>query len=240
VRTVVHFAPHPDDELLGAPVSLFALRDLEWRVVNVAVTLGRPEQEERRLAEVREACARAGFELRVDGAEPAGVLRELRPDLVVCPSPHDHHPTHERVGRDVLAAVRAAGAPSRVWLWAIYADLGLPTLVRGCSPERLREIEHALEAHEGELTRNDVRQMLRARAQLNTVLAGERVFGFGSPGMQLPGAELLTEVAVADGRFLLCEPRLADRDELGAAGEADVTDWLFQPSLTTQFGSRHC
>jgi N-acetylglucosamine malate deacetylase 1 len=239
VKTVVHFAPHPDDELLGAPVSLFALRDLGWRVVNVAVTLGRPEQEERRLGELREACARARFELRVDGAGPAGVLHELRPDLVVCPSPHDHHPTHERVGREVLAAIRDAGAPSRVWLWAIYADLGLPTLVRGCSAERLREIEHALEAHAGELTRNDVRQMLRARAQLNTVLAAERVFGFGSAGMKLPGAELLTEVAVVADRFLLCEPRLAERDELGAPGGADVTDWLFQPSLTTRFGSRH-
>jgi LmbE family N-acetylglucosaminyl deacetylase len=240
VSTVVHFAPHPDDELLGAPVSLFALRDLGWRVVNVAVTLGRPEQRERRLAEVREACARARFELRTENTDARAVLDDLQPALVVCPSPHDHHPTHELVGRDVLAAVRAGGAPSRVWLWAIYADLGLPTLVRSCGPERLREIEHALEAHAGELTRNDVRQMVRARAQLNAVLAAERVFGFGSPGIDVTAAELLTELAVSDGRFVLCEPRFAERDELGSPGDADVTGWLFQPSLTTQFGSRHC
>jgi LmbE family N-acetylglucosaminyl deacetylase len=238
VKTVVHLAPHPDDELLGPPVSLFALRDAGWRVVNVAVTLGRPQQRERRLGEAAEACRRAGFELVVE-REPAEALAEIAADLVVCPSPYDHHPTHERVGRETLSAVLAAGAPSHVWLWAIYAEIALPTLARRVDESRLREIEHALEAHAGEVERNDVRRLLRARAELGAVLAVERVFGFGSPGRDLAGAELLSELALVDGRLRLCEPRLAEADELGEPGPLDVTDWLFEPSPTSRFGSRH-
>jgi LmbE family N-acetylglucosaminyl deacetylase len=238
VKTAVHFAPHPDDELLGAPVSLFALRDAGWRVVNVAVTLGRPHQRERRLAEVEEACRRAGFELLVE-REPADVLGEVEADLVICPSPYDHHPTHERVARETLRSVLAGGGPQHVWLWAIYAEVGLPTLARAVEPDRLVQIERALEAHAGEVRRNDVRRLLRARAELGAVLAVERVFGYGSTGRNLPGAELLSELVLVDGRFRLGEPRLAEADELGEAGPLDVTDWLFEPSTTTRFGSRH-
>ena len=62
-RTVLHLAPHPDDELIGAPATLMALRDADYRIVNVACSLGRREQRSRREAELREACRRAGFEL---------------------------------------------------------------------------------------------------------------------------------------------------------------------------------
>jgi LmbE family N-acetylglucosaminyl deacetylase len=236
--TVLHLAPHPDDELLGAPGSLFALRDAGWRVVNVACTLGRPAQRERRLAEVTEACRRAGFELLVE-LTPAEALSGLQPSLVVCPSPHDHHPTHERIGRETLAAVQAVGAPSRVWLWALYAGLGLPTLVRPIDTERLAEIEEALEAHKGQLARIDLGRLMRARAEVGALIAAERVVGFGSAALELEGAELLTELAVDGDRFRLCEPRVARAHELGEPGPLDVTDWLFEPSLTTRFGSRH-
>lgn len=237
-RTVLHLAPHPDDELLGAPSSLYALRDAGWRVVNVACTLGRPSQRERRLAEVTEACARAGFELLVEVA-PADALAEVAPSLVVGPSPHDHHPTHERVGRELLAAVRQAAAPARVWLWALYADLGLPSLVRPTDETRLGEIAYALEAHAGQLARIDLARLLRARAETAAMIAAERVFGFGSPQLGLGGAEILTELALVHDRYRLCEPRVAEADELGEPGALDVTDWLAEPSLTTRFGSRH-
>jgi LmbE family N-acetylglucosaminyl deacetylase len=238
MSTVLHLAPHPDDELLGAPSSLYALRDAGWRVVNVACTLGRPAQRERRLAEVTEACVRAGFELLVEVA-PADALTQVAPALVIGPSPHDHHPTHERVGRELLAAVRQVGGPARVWLWALYADLGLPSLVRPTDATRLAEIAHALEAHEGQLARIDLGRLLRARAEAAAMIAGERVFGFGSPQLDLPAAELLTELALEDGRFRLCEPRIAVTDELGEPGRLDVTEWLAESSLTTRFGSRH-
>ncbi|MDX6538810.1 MAG: GlcNAc-PI de-N-acetylase, partial [Gaiellales bacterium] len=62
-RTLLCLSPHPDDEVAGMPATLMALRDAGWRVVNLACGLGRPEQHGRRLAELEEACRRAGFEL---------------------------------------------------------------------------------------------------------------------------------------------------------------------------------
>ena len=63
--TVLHLSPHPDDEVLGAGATLLGLREAGHRVINLACSLGRPEQQERRRAEVTEACRRAGFELIV-------------------------------------------------------------------------------------------------------------------------------------------------------------------------------
>jgi len=61
---VLHVAPHPDDELIGAPATLMALRDAGWTIVNLAYGLGRSNQRSRREVELREACRLAGFELR--------------------------------------------------------------------------------------------------------------------------------------------------------------------------------
>lgn len=92
--TVLHVAPHPDDELLPAGGTLLRLRDAGWSVVNLACSLGRPAQHARRRAELEEACARAGFALRIaaaaeaplDGAalraEIAGALDDLAPELL--------------------------------------------------------------------------------------------------------------------------------------------------------------
>ena len=241
-RVAVHFSPHPDDELLGAPAALFTLRDAGWRIVNVACSLGRPTQRARRRGELEEACRRAAFELRVDEPEPVAVLAELRPTLVVAPSPHDRHPFHEEVGRAALAAVAETGATETVWLWGLWGELALPTLVVEVTDERLDEIEHALSAHAGELERNDARRLLRARSAANAVVGAERVFGFGSQGLPFRRAELLTELRLVGDRWRLCEPRVLHGAQAagdGNAGETDVTEWLVERSLTSRFGSRH-
>lgn len=240
VPVAVTFSPHPDDEVIGAPGALFALRDAGWRVVVVACSLGRPPQHERRRGELIEACRRARFELRLDNVEPDVVLDDLRPSIVIGPSPHDRHPFHEQVGRDVLRAVAAAAAPTIVWLWGIWGELAMPSLVVELSDARLDEIEHALGAHEGELARADFRRLVRSRAAVNSVVGAERVFGFGAPALPFPNAELLTELRLVDGRFLLCEPRiLGSVAEQGTSGAVDLSDWLFEPSVTARFGSRH-
>ena len=46
--TVLHLSPHPDDEVVGMPATLMALRDAGWRVVNLACGLGRPARHQRR------------------------------------------------------------------------------------------------------------------------------------------------------------------------------------------------
>ncbi len=231
VQTVVHFSPHPDDELIGAPATLMALRDAGWRVVNVACGLGRPEQHQRREAELREAAARAGFETRVlrppvamsaaDDLAAArlrlldaigGELQELRPALAVSPSPVDRHPAHELVGAAVREALADLGdAAPRWWMWGFWGQLPQPTLATAFDAARLDQVLTALAAHEGELRRNDYRRLVRARAELNASLGPELVFGFGSaapPGLRY--AELLTEVARVDDRWLLGRARWLD------------------------------
>lgn len=244
METTVHFSPHPDDELIGAPATLMALRDAGWRVVNLACGLGRPDQHARREAEVRNAAARARFELRIERPPVAmssaddsadarerllGIVRreldDLRPRIVVSPSPNDRHPAHELVGgavRDALAE-RGDDAP-RWWIWGLWGPLPLPTLATAFDAARMEEILDALDAHSGELARNDYRRFVRARAEMNASLGPELLFGFGS--VAPPGArfvELLTEAVRTDGRWLLGRARWLDATEpLVAPGDTVI------------------
>jgi len=202
---VLHASPHPDDELLGAPATLMALRDAGHEVLNVACSA-----EGVRRAEAEEACRRAGFGLVVLEGELEAELGRLAADagLVVGPSPHDRHPEHERVGRALLAA-----GVERLWLWGLWGELRFPTTIVEYGEERLAEIVAALEAHESQLARNDYRRLVAGRGTAETVLAPERAFGFGSPGLAGPYAEATTEVVRGPDGWLLGAPRRLDPAE---------------------------
>jgi LmbE family N-acetylglucosaminyl deacetylase len=243
VLTVLHLAPHPDDEVIGAGATLLALQAAGHRVINLAVTLGRPEQAARRLGEVERACERAGFELVVHSAEHdltdavASLIDEHRVDVLVAPSPHDGHHEHERVGRAARDALQARheAPPPRLWLWGLWADLPWPTLYHGFDEPLIERAIHVLEAHRGELERNDYRALARARATANRVLGAERVFGWGAPGRDQPFAELLMEAVVGEDGWWATAPRaldparpLEDPPEPAAA----IGWWLHEPSFT--------
>jgi len=262
--TVLSVAPHCDDEVIGAPATLFALRDRGWRVVNLTTSLGSAADSPRRLSEVTEACRRAGFELVV--ADPplgdplradqlpsaqAALERELEtvisrwePLIVMAPSPHDRHPGHEVVGRAVTAVLEARRFPVELWMWGLWADLAFPTLVVPFGAERLEEVLRALEAHAGELERNDYRRLVSGRATMNASLGPERVFGFGSSATGFSFAELVMEVHLVEGRWLLGSPCVIDSHPRLARGGGspgtptgrDVTAWMHAPSITSMFG----
>ena len=208
-----------------------ALRDAGHRVVNVACSLGRPEQRARREAELREACRLAGFELRLPAkpvpisrdSDPAAAHAELKelalkaitdldPRIVLSPGPGDRHHGHRLVAGAVQDAISERGpAPPPLWMWALWGPLPQPTLGTLFDQARLEEILTALDAHRSELARNDFRRLVRGRAEMNAVLAAELLFGFGAE--TLPNAsyaELLTEVVYADDRWLLGRPRWLD------------------------------
>ena len=204
---VLHLAPHPDDEVLGAGATLLGLRAHGHRVINLACGLGRPDQHERRRAELEEACERADFELVVGDAASAGELIEREGvQLLVAPDREDAHPAHAAVAAEAAEAAAATGVAW--WSWGLWRDLARPTLFSGFGEERLARLQHVLAAHSGELERNDYAELLRARAVAARVLGAERVFGFGSARRPEPYAELL-----ADGG----PPRVLDlADPLGA------------------------
>lgn len=228
------------------------------RIINLACSLGRPGDQQRRKAEARESASRTGFELIIPSrpaaigsgedldaaqAELAMLIAELVPqeavDIVFSPSPHDRHPGHEVVGRAALDALAPLqdGSPAW-WMWGLWADLPFPTLITYFRSERLRQILHALDAHAGELERNDYRRLLQSRAAANAVLGPERVFGFGGGGGREEFAELATEVVFKDGGWLLGRPRELDpREPLVEPTRAPLSAWLTEPSLTQRFGT---
>lgn len=218
---VLHASPHPDDELIGAPATLMALRDAGHTIVNLACSFGRPEDAAGRRAELEEACRRAGFELVAD-VEPLELLRERPFDLVIGPSPHDRHPAHETVGRALVEA-----APERLWLWGLWGALPFPTTIVEYDEARLQEIQHALEAHASQIDRNDYRRLVTGRGLASTVLGGELVYGFGSPGLNGPYVELTTEVVRTEAGWRLGAPRALDpSDPFPEPTGRDIAGWL--------------
>ncbi len=248
VQTVLHVAPHPDDELIGAPAALMGMQDAGYRVVNLAADLTRGPQRERRHAELRTACARAGFELVETPLAPAGTdpedhlagvvsgaLDRIEPAVVVSPSPHDLHPAHERVARATRRALETREVSPRWWMWGLWGDLPLPNLLVAFDEARLARILKALAAHEQELARNDYRALVRGRAMMNSVLGCERIFGYGSgraAGAEY--AELLTEVVRHEGNWVAGEGRTLDVDDPLPAVRAgrSLTWWLDTPSIS--------
>ena len=250
--TVVHVAPHPDDEALGCPGALLHLLDRGWRVVSVIASLGFPNQWERRRAEFEEASRRANFvpvfldppldiSLHDDLAQATErVATELplimalhEASVVVSPSPHDVHHGHETVARGVQRAMDSLPPSVRWWMWGIWGDLPAPNVFFPFGEPALTRMLHILEAYQGELARNDYRRLLVGRASTNAVLGSERVFGFGSPAASsLPYAEVLTEVRRVGRRWMASQAQHLDQGPLrDEQFSADLTAWVESPSV---------
>jgi LmbE family N-acetylglucosaminyl deacetylase len=227
VICALHLSPHPDDEVMGAGATLLGLRAAGHRVINLACGLGRPEQHERRRAEVQDACERAGFELVVHDPPlhmsrgddltsvtvsatraAARIVADEGVSLLISPAPEDAHPAHGAIARAAREVAEQAGL--RWWAWGLWRDLEAPTLYSGFGEERLAALQQVLLAHGGEIERNDFPALLRARAVAARVLGAERVWGFGSPGRDDAYAELLTEWVPDRGRLVPGTPRSLD------------------------------
>ena len=159
--------------------------------------------------------------------------------MVVAPSPHDGHPRHEPSAAPRATPSRRGAARTRrprLWLWGLWADLPRPTLYHGFDEVLMRRRTHVLEAHAGELARNDYRVLLRARATANRVLGAERVFGWGAPGETEPFAELLMETWCGEDDWWTTGPRALDPAHpfRGRAREpaAPIGWWLHERSFT--------
>jgi LmbE family N-acetylglucosaminyl deacetylase len=243
---VLHVSPHPDDELLGAPALLLALADAGHQLANLTVSLGRRGDHTRRRAELHEASARAGLELRTCtpplsigrdddlGAAQAQLTHQLVTDeefdLLIAPSPHDGHHGHEVVARAAVAAASARGTP--LWMWALWSELPVPTILHAFGPPMLERVARALSAYAGELQRNDYLRILAPRAEVIAVLGPERVFGFGAAGISARYAEVVCEAVPHAGAMLLGTPRTLDpAAPLAPPSTHDLTTWLHASSL---------
>ena len=219
--------------------------------MNLALSLGRPDDHARRRTEVEEACRRARIGLLI--AEPpiamsatdsrADAEDRVRwqlsmalngsepPDLIIGPSPHDVHHSHELTGRAIREVLAARDDAPPWWMWAIWGDLPFPTLVTIFDDARQVEIEEALSAHAGEMARADHRVHVESRSRLTAVTAAEKVFGFGAPALAAGRAEVVTEVVREDGAWKLGSPRmLSAADPLARPSSRRVDSWVDSPS----------
>jgi LmbE family N-acetylglucosaminyl deacetylase len=232
-RTVLHVSPHPDDESIGAPCTLLALRDADWRVVNVVCSLGREPDWQRRRKEVDAAAAVAEFEnvvpersIRMSSGDDqrraqrdivgmlGPMLKEPDVELVIGPHPDDGHHGHETVARAIRDALVAADRPIAWWMWGIWRDLPQPSIYSPCDPHHVELSEKMIAAYPGENARNSYRSMHRARRRVNAVLGTEKVFGFGKGHRNsTKWAELLAEVSYRDGAWTCGPPRWLEEKE---------------------------
>jgi LmbE family N-acetylglucosaminyl deacetylase len=229
----LHLAPHPDDEVLGAGATLLALSRAGHEVTNLAVSLGRRAERERRSSELEAACERLGIGLRVldppldlsvgEGDDLIAAERRLAlelsdaaagADLLIAPSLDDAHPGHGMVARAALTAMapNSRRAP-RLWLWSVWSTLRHPTAMTVFDEATMEQLERALEEHRSQLERNNYPRLLRGRAMAAAVLGPELLFGSGSAGLESPFAELICEVASVEGRWLFGTPRTLDPEK---------------------------
>ena len=121
--------------------------------------------------------------------------------------------------------------PDRLWLWGLWGALPFPTTIVEHDESRLGEIQHALEAHQSQVARNDYRRLVAGRGMASTVLGGELVFGFGKQGLDGPYAELTTEVVRTGSGWRLGAPRALDPlDPFPEPTEREIGGWLHSPS----------
>ncbi len=241
---VLHVSPHPDDEILGAGGALRLLAASGWRVHNLACSLGRPADHERRRAELLCAAGEVGFATTImnplakissgDDLEQSAnsiaaavteLATQLKADIVVSPHPHDGHHGHEVVARGVDRALSAMGnAAPRWWMWGLWSDLPFPSIYVPFGDSVMNELRHGLAEYVGENARTPYNVLHPARAAAYAVLGPERVFGFGSAtASEQPYADLLTEALRNDDRWLLGRPRVLDpADPLDAYADADA------------------
>jgi LmbE family N-acetylglucosaminyl deacetylase len=152
-KRILVLAPHPDDETLGCggTIAITAARGAE---VHVAVVSdgGKllPEDEARRIDtvvlrkdEAREACRVLGVketsffgypdgDLKSHGdmikADVSGLVERFRPEIVLSPSPFDHHEDHIAVS-NVVAEVCAGRNDLRLAFFQVYGTLRFNSLV---------------------------------------------------------------------------------------------------------------
>lgn len=149
-RSVIAFAPHPDDEIFGCGATLARLRARGASLRTIVVTdgaLGGDGAKDALVATREAECRRAAACLGLPAPEfwrlpdrglrygealiesVLGAIRDAGADLVFAPSPLEAHPDHSTLAMAVIEAVRRIGTNLRLALYEIGVPLRPNTLV---------------------------------------------------------------------------------------------------------------
>ena len=138
-QRVLVIAPHPDDEVIALGGTLALHRSLGSDTTTVYVTMDEPSPSGRtvRKSEAATAGSFLGYDCRFldypDGwvsrhevavsRDLEAVIRTIRPDLVYCPFPGDHHRDHQAVAASAAIALGRAGSDAQVWCYEVWSNL---------------------------------------------------------------------------------------------------------------------
>jgi LmbE family N-acetylglucosaminyl deacetylase len=191
---------HPDDEILTAmPLGLRFVKE-GWDVVNVAVTLGRPDQRDRRRKELDAACAYLGIRTIVPDdiglreriksgdadewqecvAMMAKIIDQAQPEVIIVHHSDDGHPDHMRTNQLAQEAMaKCAGLKCLFIEGEYWKDMASPNLQLEIPVNDLVVLLEALSFHVGELERNRYDVFWPPFAHVNARYS-ETVTGWGS------------------------------------------------------------
>jgi LmbE family N-acetylglucosaminyl deacetylase len=204
-RTVLFFAPHPDDETIVGALALRILREAGMKLVNVAVTQGsKKERQAERLRELQGACDHLGYGLQTTGpkglervttktrqTDPAywagmvnvitDILAKHQPRVFLFPHERDWNGTHIGVHHLVMDALKQMPASFECYtveteFWGAMDD---PNLMVEVSEQDLADLITATTFHVGEVQRNPYHLLLPAWMMDNVRRGAELVGGQG-------------------------------------------------------------
>jgi len=224
---VLIFSPHPDDEVIIGGLPLRLLREANWNIINVAVTLGsKRERQIERLNELKNCCDCIGFGLvqtAPNGLEKihpdtrardparwaqsvkviADVLAQHQPRAIYFPHDLDWNSTH--VGTHFLVVDALRSLPAAFTSYAVETEFWgqnpSPNLMVELSAQLLADLITALTFHVGELRRNPYHLSLPAWMIDNVRRGAELVGGQGGAAPDFTFATLCRLRRWRDGRL---------------------------------------
>ncbi len=223
-NAVLLFMPHPDDECLMGGLALRLLREKNWQVITIALTLGsNAKRKEARKDELWRASSALGFDCALpeeDGfsdvavtfrdSEPrawrkktarvAEIIERLQPQAVFLPHASDWHQTH--VGAHALVMDALREMPRDFFSFVVQTEywqpMADPDLMVGLAPRDAALLMAALACHAGEVARNPYDRRFPAYLIDNARRGSEKLQGQGASS-QAPRLAMLYKTGVWRG-----------------------------------------
>jgi hypothetical protein len=221
------FSPHPDDEAITGALPLRLLRELQWNVINVAVTQGSDKaRQHERLKELAGCCQYLGFGLvqtRDYGLEGinvktrqqnpaawtasveriADILAKHRPHVIFFPHEKDWNSTH--IGTHFLLVDALTKLGSSIICYVVETEfwgaMEHPNLMVESSERDIIDLITALTFHVGEMKRNPYHLRFPAWLIDNVRRGGELVGGQGGAAPDFTFATLYRLRRWHDGKL---------------------------------------
>jgi len=222
------FSPHPDDECLLGAMPLRLKREQNWRIINIALTLGsNTERRGARKVELAKACAVLGFDSILSDADgfsgvneitrkenPAAwqimtvrlgeIIAHYKPQAIFLPHAHDLHPAHigtHLLGLDALAK-QVSAFTCAVLECEYWHPLEEPNLMIGIAENEASALLSALSCHAGENARNPFDARFPSYLIDNVRRGSERIGGKGVPAAPMDFAMIYKFGLWKNGKIL--------------------------------------